>query len=113
MFCKLKNGQGFVVFSDNLLEETMDLIPISDTDEYGNYNVECIVSSEYAYDDIEATDTNRKALGIQEVIMKLFIYIIGFVLIGAFSALGGLTILDWEYWGIIMSAVLLILILRR
>lgn len=61
-FCRLNNGDLFVVFSDNTNDETMDLIPISDCDEYGNYDIETIICDNYAYSDIKCTDTNMSAL---------------------------------------------------
>ena len=58
-FVKLKDGSIHVLYSDNIKEETMHLIPERQwDDEYGNYDPEWICSKEYPYSDIDVTDTN-------------------------------------------------------
>ncbi len=58
-FAKLKDGSIHVVYSDNIDEETMHLIPRSQwNDEHGHYDAEWICSKEYPYADIVETDTN-------------------------------------------------------
>ncbi len=64
MFCRLKNGKGFVVYSDNAEDETMDLISLDQCDEHGRYDVENITTGNYKYSEVDALDQNRHAISV-------------------------------------------------
>ena len=58
-FARLKDGSVHVVLSDNIEEETMNLIPESQWEnEVGDYDAEYICAPEYPYSEIAETDRN-------------------------------------------------------
>lgn len=58
-YCKLKNGDIMIVWSDNTERETMNLYPLSEKD---TFDAEHHIALEFPYSDIERTDTNLSYL---------------------------------------------------
>lgn len=60
-YCKLKNGEIMIVWSDNTDEETMDLYPLSKKDTF-DVEFDILTKVGVPYSDIERTDTNLSYL---------------------------------------------------
>ncbi|KKL06849.1 hypothetical protein LCGC14_2591900 [marine sediment metagenome] len=58
-YVKLKNGEIWILWSDNVEEETMHVYPLDRKD---NWDVEWDKCTEINYSDIEMTDTNLVVL---------------------------------------------------
>lgn len=57
-YCRLKDGRIMILWSDNVDEETVTLFELSELDELGNYDAEFLTTEEFAYSEIDKTDTN-------------------------------------------------------
>lgn len=57
-YCKLKNGEIFVLWSDNVDEETVDLISLDQLNDLGKYDPESFYLEHFQYSEIDKTDTN-------------------------------------------------------
>lgn len=60
-YCKLKNGEIMIVWSDNVEEETVDLYPLSKKDTF-DVEFDILTKVGVPYSDIERTDTNLSYL---------------------------------------------------
>ena len=61
-FAKLKTGEIMILWSENTNEETMNLIPMNQCNEFGDYDPECFTTKEYPYNAIAVIDTNLAVL---------------------------------------------------
>jgi hypothetical protein len=61
-YCKLKDGRIMVVFSENTNEETIDLYPLEDLEEF---DADFLQLTTVPYSEIAETDTNLAMLRIK------------------------------------------------